>query len=61
MGTSAAEALTGDHRIEAGAKDAMLAKARGLQGRGGTFGSLSRRFDGKEEKKVSGRCGFWTE
>jgi protein MPE1 len=52
--------LTGDHRIEAHAKDEMRARMlRGAQGRGGTYGSLSKRFDGKEEKKVSGDwCGW---
>ncbi|WVQ83104.1 hypothetical protein IAT38_005242 [Cryptococcus sp. DSM 104549] len=48
-GTSAAEALTGDHRIEAHARQAMHDKqARGVRGAAGTYGSMSRRFDGKD-------------
>nr|ODO00886.1 protein MPE1 [Cryptococcus depauperatus CBS 7855] len=50
-GTSAADSLTGDHRIEAHAKQAMQDKmSRGVRGVGGTFGSLTKRFDGKEEE-----------
>lgn len=56
MGTSAGDALTGDHRIEAHAKDAMRAKqSRGNRGAGGTYQSMSRRFDGKEDRPVSCR------
>lgn len=41
--------MTGDHRIEAHARDAMLAKqTRGLRGAGGMFGSMTKRFDGKD-------------
>jgi protein MPE1 len=49
VGTAAGESLTGDHRIEAHARDALLAKQnRGLRGVGGTFGSMTKRFDGKD-------------
>ena len=52
-GTSAGEALTGAHRIEAHAKDAMFAKQnRGARGTAGTYSSMTKRFDGREEKKV---------
>ncbi|ORY25626.1 DWNN domain-domain-containing protein [Naematelia encephala] len=52
IGTGAADALTGDHRIEAHARDAMLAKqAKGMQKTGGMFGSMSKRFDGKDEAR----------
>jgi protein MPE1 len=52
-GTTAAEALTGDHRIEAHAREAMLAKQnKGLRGAGGTYASMTKRFDGKEDKPV---------
>jgi len=51
MGTAAGESLTGDHRIEAHARDAMLAKqARAARGTGGMFGSMTKRFDGKDGK-----------
>lgn len=51
-GTAAAEALTGDHRVESHARQAMLDKnlTKGVRSAGGTYGSLSKRFDGKEEK-----------
>ncbi|OWZ62807.1 hypothetical protein LQV05_003489 [Cryptococcus neoformans] len=51
-GTTAAEALTGDHRVESHARQAMLDKnlTKGIRSAGGTYGSLSKRFDGKEEK-----------
>lgn len=53
VGTSAGESLTGDHRIENHARDAMLAKQnRGVRGVGGTFGSMTKRFDGKEDKNA---------
>lgn len=43
--------MTGDHRIESHARDAMLAKqARAARGAGGMYGSVTKRFDGKEEK-----------
>lgn len=52
IGTDAASALTGEHRIEAHARDAMKDRmlSRGMRGTGGTFGSMSKRFDGKEDK-----------
>jgi protein MPE1 len=51
VGTSAGESLTGDHRIESHARDAMLAKQnRAARGAGGMFGSMTKRFDGKEDK-----------
>lgn len=61
VGTTAADALTGDHRIEAHARDAMQAKmnAKGVRGVGGNFGSMSRRFDGKDENKVTHRIAVW--
>lgn len=51
-GTAAAETLTGDHRVESHARQAMLDKnlTKGVRSAGGTYGSLSKRFDGKEEK-----------
>lgn len=50
IGTSAGDALTGDHRIESAAKDAMRDKQnRGVRGMGGTFGSMTKRFDGKDD------------
>ena len=43
--------MTGDHRIEAHAKEALLAKQnKGTRFAGGSYGAMSRRFDGKEEK-----------
>ena len=55
VGTSAGESLTGDHRQEQHAKDALLAKQnRGVRGAGGTYGSLTKRFDGKEDKPEAG-------
>lgn len=52
VGTSNADQV-GDHRIEASAKEEMRLKmARGqANGRGG-FQSMTKRFDGKDEKKV---------
>lgn len=52
VGTDAASALTGEHRIEAHARDAMKDRMlnRGMRA-GGTFGSMSKRFDGKEDKE----------
>jgi len=45
--------LTGDHRIEAHARDAMQAKQnRGTRGMAGMYQSMTKRFDGKEDKKV---------
>jgi protein MPE1 len=58
IGTDSASALTGDHRIEAHAREAMKEKmfGRGARGAtGGAFGSMTKRFDGKEDKAVSGR------
>jgi protein MPE1 len=50
VGTEAANALTGDHRIEAHAREAMRDK---LFGRGRMHGGpMTKRFDGKEEKVV---------
>lgn len=39
--------------MDSGAKEEARAKAlaKGARGAGGTFGSLSKRFDGKEEKR----------
>jgi protein MPE1 len=52
VGTDASVSLTGEHRIEAHARQAMKDRMnRGAMGSGGTYGSLSKRFDGKEEKK----------
>lgn len=54
VGTDASMSLTGEHRIEAHARQAMKDRMnRGAMGSGGTYGSMSKRFDGKEEKKVS--------
>jgi len=42
--------------MDTAAKEALRekqAQSRGLRGAGGTFGSLTKRFDGKEEKRVS--------
>lgn len=51
VGTDAASALTGEHRIEAHARDAMKDRMnRGMRGTGGTFGGMSKRFDGKDDK-----------
>lgn len=50
VGTDASVSLTGEHRIEAHAKKQMTEKALGLRGAAGTYGSLSKRFDGKEEE-----------
>ncbi|WWC62505.1 uncharacterized protein I303_105101 [Kwoniella dejecticola CBS 10117] len=58
VGTSAADSLTGDHRIESHARQAMQDKQNrlgGVRGSGGTFGSLSKRFDGKDEVKPGER------
>lgn len=54
VGTSAADQLQNDHRIEANAREAMLAKQKqqAMRGSGATFGSMSKRFDGKDDKKV---------
>lgn len=52
VGTDAASALTGEHRIEAHARQAMKDRMMGRAGAGGTYGSMSKRFDGKEDKKV---------
>ena len=53
VGTAAADALNNQHRLETHAVDQMKEKMnRGVRGAGGTFGALSKRFDGKEEKKV---------
>jgi len=54
VGTDAATSLTGDHRIEAHAREAMKEKMFG-RGRGpaGAYGSMTKRFDGKEDKSVS--------
>ncbi len=53
IGTVAADALTGDHRIEAHARDAMQAKQnRGVKGTAGMYQSITKRFDRKEDKKV---------
>lgn len=50
IGTSLGESLTGDHRIENHAREAMLAKQnKGSRGMGGTYGSMTKRFDGKED------------
>ncbi|GMK53944.1 hypothetical protein CspeluHIS016_0105300 [Cutaneotrichosporon spelunceum] len=53
VGTDASMSLTGEHRIEAHARQAMKDRMmnRGAMGSGGTYGSMSKRFDGKEEKK----------
>ncbi|WWC70707.1 uncharacterized protein I206_104658 [Kwoniella pini CBS 10737] len=54
IGSSAADSLTGDHRIESHARQAMQDKQNriaGVRGSGGTFSSLSKRFDGKDELK----------
>lgn len=55
VGTSAADQLQNDHRIESQAREAMLAKQKQQQLRstGGMFGSVTKRFDGKDDKKVS--------
>lgn len=50
VGTDAASALTGEHRIEAHARDAMKDRMMN-RGRGGMFGSMTKRFDGKEDKQ----------
>ena len=53
IGSAAADALTGDHRIESHARDAMQAKQnKGLRGAAGTFQSMTKRFDGKDDKRV---------
>ncbi len=47
VGTSAADALNNDHRIENHARDAMTAKAnKGARFGGGNYGSMTKRFDG---------------
>ncbi|KLT42029.1 DWNN-domain-containing protein [Cutaneotrichosporon oleaginosum] len=52
VGTDASVSLTGEHRIEAHARQAMKDRMnRGAMGSGGTYGSLSKRFDGKDEKE----------
>lgn len=54
IGTDAASALTGEHRIEAHARDAMkdrMNRGMGRGGGGGGFGSLTKRFDGKDDKE----------
>lgn len=57
MGTSAADALNNDHRIESHAREALLQKQKqqALRSSGALYGTNARRFDGKEEKKVSSR------
>jgi protein MPE1 len=58
VGTDASMSLTGEHRIEAHAREAMKDRMlnRGARGQAGTYGSMTKRFDGKEpEKKVGSR------
>lgn len=53
IGTDAALGALNEHRMDAGAKEEARAKmlAKGARGAGGTFGGMSKRFDGKEEKR----------
>lgn len=50
VGTTAADALNNDHRIENHARDALAAKAnKGSRFGGGNYGSMTKRFDGLGE------------
>jgi protein MPE1 len=55
VGTTAADALNNDHRIENHARDALAAKAnKGSRFGGGNYGSMTKRFDGQDEAGPSG-------
>ena len=59
VGTTAADSIGNEHRIEASAKQALLDKAnRGLRAGMGTFGSLSKRFDGKGDEAIGNAQGI---
>jgi len=55
VGTTAADALKNDHRIESHAREALLRKEKekALKTSGALYGGNTKRFDGKDEKVSS--------